>query len=129
MAMVQWYYFRIQNVRKDVEYTFNITNLYKQESSYNQGMRPLVYSEKHVQNQGIGWYRAGYDIKYFLSATKVKKISGEINNYTLSFKVQFMYDNDTVFLSHCYPYTYSDLVKYLSRVCNPATTKNRLKRT
>ena len=116
-------------MRKDVEYTFNIINLYKADSSYNQGMKPLVYSDKHVEKTGNGWYRSGYDIKYYQSMQRVKKISSDINNYTLSFKVQFNYDDDTCYLSHCYQYTYSDLVSYLSRVCNPATTKDRLKRT
>ena len=46
--MTQWFYFRIKNMRKNVEYTFNITNLFKPDSSYNQGMKPLVYSEKKV---------------------------------------------------------------------------------
>jgi hypothetical protein len=34
-SMTQWFYFRIQNVRKEVEYTFNIVNLFKPDSSYN----------------------------------------------------------------------------------------------
>jgi len=33
----QWYYFRVGNTRKDVTYKFNIINLIKPESSYNQG--------------------------------------------------------------------------------------------
>ena len=66
--MTQWFYFRIQNTRKNVEYTFNIINLFKADSSYNQGMKPLVYSEKHVKTTGNGWYRGGYDIRYFQTA-------------------------------------------------------------
>jgi len=63
--MTQWFYFRVQNTRKNVEYTFNIVNLFKPESSYNQGMKPLIYSEKHLQATGNGWSRGGYDIRYF----------------------------------------------------------------
>jgi len=33
----QWFYFRITNVKKDVRYRFNIINLIKPDSSYNQG--------------------------------------------------------------------------------------------
>jgi hypothetical protein len=46
----QWYYFRIQNVRKGVTYKFNFVNLVKPESSYNQGMKPLIYSKKEADS-------------------------------------------------------------------------------
>jgi hypothetical protein len=42
----QWFYFKVSNTRKDIAYKFNIINLIKPESSYNQGMRPLLYSRK-----------------------------------------------------------------------------------
>lgn len=41
----------------------------------------------------------------------------------------FDFNGDTVYLSNCYPYTYSELVSYLNRMCNPITTKGKLKRT
>ena len=28
-----------------------------------------------------------------------------------------MFDDDTVYLTHCYPYTYTDLCDYLNKVC------------
>lgn len=31
--------------------------------------------------------------------------------------MKFPYDDDTVYLAHCYPYTYTDLHQYLSKVC------------
>ena len=34
-AYTQWYYFRIQNMRKHTKYKFNIVNLVKPESSYS----------------------------------------------------------------------------------------------
>lgn len=33
----QWYYFKLANVRRGVNYKFNIINLIKADSSYNQG--------------------------------------------------------------------------------------------
>ena len=44
----QWFFFRIHNARKFTTYKFNIVNLVKPESSYNQGMKPLVYSRKEA---------------------------------------------------------------------------------
>lgn len=42
----QWFFFRVQNTRKDFEVKFNMLNLAKPDSLFNHGMKPLVYSEK-----------------------------------------------------------------------------------
>ena len=34
--------------------------------------------------------------------------------YTLTFSAVAKHDNDTVYFAHCYPYTYTDLVRYLN---------------
>ena len=67
-AYTQWFYFRIGNTKRGVTYKFNFVNLVKPESSYNQGMKPLLYSKKAADQQdgqGIGWYRDGTNICYF----------------------------------------------------------------
>jgi cytosolic carboxypeptidase protein 2/3 len=33
----QWYYFKVSNVKRGLTYKFNIINLVKPDSSYNQG--------------------------------------------------------------------------------------------
>lgn len=58
----QWYYFSMTNVKANIKYCFNIKNFFKPDSLYNQGMKPLVYSTKKAENEGIGWYRGGEDI-------------------------------------------------------------------
>lgn len=45
----QWYYFRVENTRKDVKYRFNIVNFMKPDSNYNHGMKPLIYSVKDAE--------------------------------------------------------------------------------
>lgn len=41
-------------------------------------------------------------------------VSGiETSYYTFSFDYTFKHDSDCVFFSHCVPYSYSDLMKYL----------------
>lgn len=40
----QWYFFRVGNTRKGQKIRFNIINLAKPDSLYNQGMRVLSYS-------------------------------------------------------------------------------------
>jgi|TARA_B110001469_G_C9512664_1_gene255449 hypothetical protein len=81
----QWFYFRMQNVKKFTTYKFNIVNLVKPESSYNQGMKPLFYSKKEAESNdgaGNGWYRDGTNICYFPNTLKKK---GGGFYYTLTF--------------------------------------------
>jgi murein tripeptide amidase MpaA len=52
--------------------------------------------------------------------------------YTLTFTHTFDYDKDTVYFSHCFPYTYTDLTEDLSRIerfSNTIMTRATLCRT
>lgn len=53
------------NTRRNKKYTFNIINLIKPDSLYNQGMKILTYSDRHAKEKKIGWYRDGFDICYY----------------------------------------------------------------
>lgn len=61
----QWYYFKVMNTRKDKTYRFNIVNLMKPDSTYNLGMKPVVYSVKEAEKNNLGWYRDGFNIAYY----------------------------------------------------------------
>lgn len=79
-------------------------------------MRPLIYSKKESESRSIGWIRAGEDIAYYqsnlrknnLGTSNIPNANGSQQLYTVSFKIQFKYDNDEVYFAYCYPYTYSD---------------------
>jgi hypothetical protein len=43
----QWYFFKVENTRKNMKVKFNILNLAKPDSLYNFGMRVLCYSTNH----------------------------------------------------------------------------------
>ena len=60
----QWFFFRVQNNEK-LEVRFNMLNLCKPDSLYNEGMKILVYSERHAAQKDIGWHRAGTKINYY----------------------------------------------------------------
>lgn len=40
-------------------------NLVKSDSLYNEGMRPLMYSNAEANQKLIGWRRCGDNITYF----------------------------------------------------------------
>jgi hypothetical protein len=82
----QWYYFSVANTRRNKKYTFNVINLIKPDSLYNQGMKILTYSDRYAKEKKIGWYRDGFDICYYQSNMK-RKSAGFY--YTLTFSVKF----------------------------------------
>lgn len=49
--------------------------------------------------------------------------------YTLSFSIETDHDNDQVYFAHCYPYTYSDCLLMMKRMCTPQYLKDRVRRT
>jgi hypothetical protein len=111
---VQWYFFKVSNVKADNKYTFNLKNFFKPDSLYNQGMKPLVYSTKKAEKDGIGWYRSGEDICYYQNSIKRKTGSG--NMCTLSFSIDFPHDNDEIYLCHCFPFTYRDCKEHVDNI-------------
>ncbi|XP_014207600.1 cytosolic carboxypeptidase 2 isoform X2 [Copidosoma floridanum] len=116
----QWYYFRVSNTRSGVMYRLSIVNLCKDDSLYNEGLRPLLYSTKDATAKSIGWRRCGENISYY----KNDPTDEEKERYTLTFNIYFPHDQDTVYLAHSYPYTYTDLQEYLQKITND-TMKTR----
>ncbi|KAL0884039.1 hypothetical protein ABMA27_016069 [Loxostege sticticalis] len=112
---MQWFYFRVTNTKKQMMYRFSIVNLSKAESLYNEGMRPLLYSTKDAQLHSIGWRRCGDNIAYYKNDSTSEE-EEQFPSYTLTFNIEFPHTDDAVYIAHCYPYTYSDLQEYLSRL-------------
>ena len=99
----QWYYFKISNkgVNKfPITVRLNIVNMRKEKSLYSQGCRPVIYSSLEQQ-----WRHQGNDICYYKNRSM----------YTLTFTYTFDCLDD-IYIASCYPYTYSDLQKYLSNL-------------
>lgn len=80
---------------------FNIGKFSKRTSLFNQGMMPLLYSERQGK-----WLRCGNDISYV--QTRRKRLDDK-NAYILTFTHQFEFSNDKCYFAYSYPYTYSDL--------------------
>ena len=103
----QWFYFSISNGAVGT-FTFNIVNLLKFDSLYNEGLLPAVRSEK----SGNEWYRGGFAVTYY--ENEQKRAGAHRKTYTLTFMFSFLHASDTVFFAHCVPYTFTDLNKHLS---------------
>lgn len=61
----QWFYFSVSNTVHNVPYKFNIINMVKSDSLYQDGMQPLVFSEKEAVAHGKMWKRSGSNISYY----------------------------------------------------------------
>jgi len=110
----QWFYFRIKNMKPDVEYRFSFVNFGKPDSQYGVGMKPVLYSEVEAEISGTGWMRAGMEMTYFRE--QQIEDSDKPRKYIMSFVIMFPHENDTVYLAHCYPYRYSDLIEDLNNL-------------
>ena len=78
-----------------------------------RGMLPTwwcVLSVVRCQRRGVGWVRKGSDVCYYQNT--IKRKGGYY--YTASFSLIFENHNDTVYIAHSYPYTYTDLQRCVS---------------
>lgn len=110
---------------------FNLLNFIKTKSLYNEGMKPLIYSEKASEK---GWIRGGDQIAYSSNSYRREHLNGMYNRYysTFTFTYQFKEDEDNVFFAYSLPYTYSDLTSDLEEIEKQNydfITKNTLCRT
>ncbi|GMH79310.1 hypothetical protein TrLO_g8391, partial [Triparma laevis f. longispina] len=81
-----------------------------------------------------GWRRVGKNIKYYCNNTPIPKFKGEKSKgrekgnrkyYTMTFEHTFENSSDVCFFAMCYPYTYTDLRKYLYNLqINDETNRN-----
>ncbi|PIK57933.1 putative cytosolic carboxypeptidase 2 isoform X10 [Apostichopus japonicus] len=126
----QWFYFRVQKMLPGVTYKFNIVNLLKKDSLYNHGMRPLFYSENLASTKGLGWHRVGHHITYSrnYNLSRNPLLHPEIAYYTLVWQMEFPEENDVCFLTHCYPFTFTDLCQHLDTICSDSERKKHIKR-
>lgn len=110
----QWYYFSVKPYKPNHKVRFNITNLIKFESLYNDGMKPLTFSLKNTINGNKIWERKCTEVSYY----KNSYIRANENKsfYTLAFSYTFDDPNDTIFFAYSYPYTYTDLMEYVEKL-------------
>jgi hypothetical protein len=111
---IQWFYFKVSNMKANIEYTFNIINCEKQSSLYNEGQRPVMFSTKEsLLNDKPFWKRVGYSIAYYrnhyVEDNSITSIMNGKTYYTITFKIKFSHENDVCYLAYNYPYTYTYL--------------------
>lgn len=108
----QWFFFKVSNTQRSLRVKFNIVNLVKGASLYNQGMQVAIYSQNAFLNSSQGWFRGGDDISYFPNGHRRENVASK-TYFTMTFTYEFPEDNDTVHFAYSVPYTYTQLKEYL----------------
>lgn len=52
---LQWYYFKMFNIKQNEKYKLNICNFQKGKTLYTRGMKPYIYSHKKNEEESQGW--------------------------------------------------------------------------
>ena len=120
---MQWFYFSLSKLTEGTTVRLNIINMYKSNSLYGCGMRPLMYSSKRAATHHIGWVRCGKNIKYFETQS-----SGCEGLYTLSFEFEVEEADDILYFAQCFPFTWSYQQKYLSEILETHHGRNIIRR-
>lgn len=139
----QWFYFSIKNAQPNVSYKFNILNLSKPGSQFNNGMQPVVYSLANPiwQRSGDSVFYIKYNYNNYRNHYRKSDINGdcpldangnvsETNTYaSLFFTMSFKTSDDTYYIAYHYPYTYSELQRFLHRLNRNPTFHSRCRRS
>ena len=126
----QWFFFRVSNTRRNQTVKFNILNLAKPDSLYNEGMRVLSFSQLSRDGpEQLSWHRVGHNISYHTNTFKREGNRWGRCYYTLTFTHTFTETNDQVYFAHCFPYTYTDLCDDLSRIERDRFSQNFVNRS
>ncbi|KAI8820492.1 uncharacterized protein EV422DRAFT_496960 [Fimicolochytrium jonesii] len=124
----QWFYFAVSRMKPGIPYKFNIVNLSKSGSQFNQGMQPVMYSRKDGH-----WRRIGDGIYYYKNHYWKPQDAGVTDpaggTYaTLTFSITFETEGDTCAIAYHYPYTFSDLQRHLFQFQLAPTFNDRCRR-
>merc|ERR1719162_1453987 len=89
-------------------------------------MKPLLYSEQ-LAEEGVGWHHVGHDILYYRNYVTRAPGCDPTKFMTLTFSCTFEKDNDTCYLAQGYPYTYTQMLRYLDTLTQDDRTSDMCK--
>lgn len=123
----QWFYFSVEHGAyfKGKTVTFNIMNFTKEESLYTAGMR-LVVSKR---SEGFKNKRGGSNVTYGRT-DEVRRAHPNPFKARYYYRLQFQHtfsqtvDEDKVYFSYCFPYTFSKLQNFIREI-TASQTANR----
>lgn len=130
----QWFYFKVSNTKKHATARFSILNQTKHPHFFNEGMKPMVFSELDNKTMYTSWTCKVDDCT--ITKTEVKSFQplglrtiqigkeddyekpeyNQTYNFNISFSHTFKYDNDNVYFAFCKPYSFTRLHNFYSKI-------------
>ncbi|GAB6027774.1 Cytosolic carboxypeptidase 1, variant 2 [Chamberlinius hualienensis] len=110
----QWFYFEVSNMEAGIPYSFYITNCEKNNSQFNFGMKPLVYSVREASLGRAYWVRSGHDVCYYRNYYSCPPGAKGSTYFTTYFTISFQHPNDVCYVAYHYPYSHSLLQTHLN---------------
>ncbi|XP_046403035.1 cytosolic carboxypeptidase 1-like isoform X2 [Ischnura elegans] len=120
---LQWFYFEVSNMEANKPYVFNIINCEKQNSQFNSGMKPLMFSVSDAIRGQAKWIRVGTDICYFRNSYQNPSTKGR-TYVTSTFTISFPHQYDVCYLAYHYPYSYSMLMTQIWKLTRNIDTSH-----
>ena len=89
----QWFYFRVNNLKKGKTVNFSIMNMLRKTTKYCYGIKIWVYSKEKDINEKISWHHTKERVLYYKNNLYRLNKGNRQNYYTLSFNYTSEYDN------------------------------------
>jgi len=114
-----WFFFRVnlKNLKK-INFSenpqllkFNIINCLKIDTLFSKGLKVLYYIERLKK-----WYRNTKNNYYYSNSLVIEE--KKLHSLTFSIELNRDFDEETLYFSYCYPYTFSYLQNYLASILN-----------
>ncbi|KAL4428971.1 hypothetical protein ABPG74_011167 [Tetrahymena malaccensis] len=121
----QWFFFSVTNAKAGQVLKFNILNLNKPGSLFNEGLCPVIFSVKQNEISGQEWVRGGFNIKYQRGDIQRDGNKGK-PHYTLTFSYYIHHSQDTIYFAHSFPYTFTDLKEYINDFMKDETKNKKV---
>ncbi|EAS05471.2 zinc carboxypeptidase family protein (macronuclear) [Tetrahymena thermophila SB210] len=121
----QWFFFSVTNAKAGQVLKFNILNLNKPGSLFNEGLCPVIFSVKQNELSGQEWVRGGFNINYYRGDIQRDGNKGK-PHYTLTFSYYIHHSQDTIYFAHSFPYTFTDLKEYINDFMKDETKNKKV---
>lgn len=105
----QWFYFSVTNIHSPLKVRFNIVNCSRNNTLFEQGMRPVG----KVGDSGE-WGRVGDNLKYEPSKINARLQRGRF--MMLSFEYEFQGTEDVVYFAESEPYSYTKMLTMIAEL-------------
>jgi hypothetical protein len=109
-----WFYFRITNTKLDQRVILHLSGYSKSFSLLRQGFTPVIKSSSNPHWRQI----PGQNVSLINNCTKHSNTPLCVSCTCICLYLQFSNPRDEYFIAYSYPYTYSDLMKFITTRSN-----------